>query len=154
MAISGLHAQTEEQIKNLNERLQTAWTTKSHQAMDALYCKDNADQYQIDVRVAWWESTWNSDKEPQLKNIRFLKQSDLERLSDPQNGDSKHTRYRELLDEMTRPKLMNGNSYIQNISAVGVLECDVIRGNLTRHDSVLVGLSPNGKLLFTLLKRS
>ena len=153
MAISGLHAQTEKQILNLNERLESAWIMQSHQSIDALYCKDKADQYQIDVKVGWWESSWNSDKKTKLKIIRFLKKSDIEKLAGPQNDKSSTNRYNKLLDDMTKPQIMNGNSYIRNIPAVGILECDIIRGNLTRHDSVEVGLAADGKLLFTLLKR-
>jgi len=152
IAISGLNAQTKEQIENLSDRLESAWKTKSHQAFDALYCKDNADQFQIDQNVDSW--VWKMSNYPKLKIVRFLNISELEKLADPQNGNSEQDRYREILGRITKPQVMNGHSYVQNLPAVGILDYNITRNGLTGVHSVAVGLNPDGRLQFTLQRRS
>jgi hypothetical protein len=154
LAASSLNAQTDDQKKNLNDRLEAAWKAKSPEAFEALYWKHDADQYLVDARVSWWTHNWNVGPEPEMKIVRFVSMAELEKLADPKNSDPNQTRYQEALEDITKPKIMNRNSYVQNLPVAGILEVDVIQGKLTRHDRVVVGISPDGTLLFTLLKRS
>ena len=154
MMISGLYAQTEEQLKNLNDRIEAAWKTKTHQAIDSLFCKNSVDQFHIDGKVDWWVQFWDQDKDAELTIVRFLHMSDLEKLADPKSGDPRQSQYRHILDEVTKPRIMNGNSYEQNLPTLGILEYKVRRGRLTVSDWEAIGLYLDGKLLFTLKKRS
>ncbi|MCX6872201.1 MAG: hypothetical protein NTW21_00095 [Verrucomicrobia bacterium] len=149
-----LSAQTPEEVSSIEQRIEAAWTTNTNQAFEALYCKTDADQTQIDSKVAGWIGNRAFKKESKIRTVRFLSKSDLEKLADPKNGDVNAARYQEYLDGITKPVLMNGNSYIQNIPVVGLLELEISylpRGSLTRF--VSVGRSKDGKLLLTTLKR-
>jgi hypothetical protein len=149
-----LSAQTPEEVSSIEKRIEAAWATNTNQAFEALYCKTDADQTQIDSKVAGWIGNRAFKKESKIRAVRFLSKSDLERLADPKNGDVNAARYQEYLDGITKPVLMNGNSYIQNIPAVGLLELEITylpSGSLTRF--VAVGREKDGKLLLTTLKR-
>jgi len=151
-----LSAQTPEEVSSIEKRIEAAWTTNTNQAFEALYCKTDADQTQIDNKVADWigNRAFKSDKESKIRIVRFLSKTDLEKLADPNNGDVNAARYQEYLDGITKPVLMNGNSYIHNIPVVGLLELEINyqpSGRLTRF--VAVGRSKDGKLLLTTLKR-
>ena len=154
LAASSLNAQTDDQKNDLNDRLEAAWKTKSPEAFEALYYQRGADQYLVDVKVSWWTHNWNVEPDPEMKIVRFVSMAELEKLADPKNGAPNQTRYQEALEEVTKPQIMNRNLYVQNLPVAGILEVDVIRGKLTRHDRFVVGISPEGTLLFTLLKRS
>lgn len=150
-----LGAQTPEEVSSIEKRIETAWSTNTNQAFDALYCKTDADQAQIDSRVSGWIGNRAFKKESTIRTVRFLSNSDLQKLADPKNGDVDAARYQEYLDGFTKPVLMNGNSYVQNIPAVGLLELEISylpTGSLTRF--VSVGRTTDGKLLLTTLKRA
>jgi hypothetical protein len=156
MLSSVLSAQTPEEVSSIEKRIEAAWSTNTNQNFDALYCKIDSDQTQIDRKVAEWigNRAFKSDKESKIRIVRFLSKSDLEKLADPKNGDVNAARYQEYLDGITKPVLMNGNSYIHNIPVVGLLELEINylpSGRLTRF--VSVGRSKDGKLLLTTLKR-
>ena len=153
LAAPTLVAQTDDQKISLNDRLEAAWKTKSAKAFEALYYKLDADQYLIDVKVSWWTHNWDDGTEPEMKIVRFVSMTELNNLADPKNGDPNQTRYQEALEDITKPKIMNRKSYVQNLPVAGILEVNVTRGKLTRHDRVVVGISPDGTLLFTLLRR-
>jgi hypothetical protein len=154
LVTSSLNAQTNDQKKNLNDRLEAAWKAKSPEAFEALYCKSDADQYLVDVRVSWWTHNWSVGPEPEMKIVRFVSMAELEKLADPKNSDPNQTLYQEALEDITKPQIMNRNSYVHNLPVAGILEVDIIMGRLIRHDRVVVGISPDANLLFTLLKRS
>lgn len=149
-----LNAQTEEQIENLKVRLQDAWRSGSDQAFEALFFKDGVDQFHIDASVNWWTRNWQREKDPQLTIVRFLHISELERLADPHSADSNRKKYQEVLHELNRPMVMNGNNYVHNLPVVGILEYNVTTGRLNRHDHVSVGVGADGILQFSLRRRS
>jgi len=156
MLSSVLSAQTPEEVSSIEKRIEAAWSTNTNQNFDALYCKTDADQTQIDRKVAEWigNRAFKKDKESKIRIVRFLSKSDLEKLADPKNGDINAARYQEYLDGITKPVLMNGNSYIHNIPVIGLLELEINylpSGRLTRF--VSVGSSKDGKLMLTTLKR-
>jgi len=154
LGFSPLSAQTEAQISDLSHRLESAWSTNTDQAFDALYCKVDADQYQIDTKVNDWVGNKAFDKEATIKVVKFWAKAEIEKAADPKSGDVNHARYRSYLDGMTKPVPMNGNSYIQNLTAVGIIEVEITgsKGSkMTRFISV--GQNGRGTLLFTLLKR-
>ena len=151
-----LSAQTPEEVSSIEKRIEAAWTTNTNQAFEALFCKTDADQTQIDSKVAGWigNRAFKKEQESKIRVVRYLSRADLEKLADPKNEDVNAARYQEYLDGITKPVLMNGNSYIQNIPAVGLLELEITylpSGSLTRFISV--GRSKDGKLLLTTLKR-
>ena len=153
---SFVSAQTPEEIASIEKRIEAAWTAHTNQAFEALYCKTNADQAQIDSKVAGWmgNRAFKKERESKIRIVRYLSRSDLEKLADPGNGDVNASRYREYLDGITKPVLINGHSYVQNIPAVGLLEIEISylpSGSLTRF--VSVGRTQDGKLLLTTLKR-
>ncbi len=151
-----LSGQTPEEVSSIEKRIEAAWTTNTNQAFEALYCKTDADQTQIDSKVAGWigNRAFKKEQGSKIRIVRYLSKAELEKLADSKNGDVNAARYQEYLDGITKPVLMNGNSYIQNIPAVGLLELEITylpSGSLTRF--VSVGSSKDGKLLLTTLKR-
>jgi hypothetical protein len=151
-----LRAQTPDEISLIGKRIEEAWNTNTNQAFDALYSKTDADQTQIDSKVAGWIGNRDFKKEngSKIRIARYLSISDLEKLADPKNGDVNAARYKEYLDGITKPVMMNGNSYIQNIPAIGLIEIEITylpSGSLTRF--VSVGRSKDGAILLTTIKR-
>ncbi len=149
-----LNAQTPEEVFALGKQIEAAWIANTNQAFDALYCKTDADQSKIDGGVSGWIANRTFKKDSKIRIVRFLSKSDIEKLADPKNGDPSAPRYKEYLDGLTKPVLMNGNSYIQNIPSVGLLEVEITylpSGSLTKFISI--GKSADGKLLMTTLKR-
>jgi len=151
-----LGAQTPEEVSSLGMRIEAAWIENTNQAFEGLYCKTDADQTQIDSKVADWigNRAFKKEQASKIRIVRYLSRADLEKLADPKNGEVEAARYQEYLDGITKPVTMNGNSYIQNIPSVGLLEIQITyspSGSLTRF--VSVGRAKDGKLLLTTLKR-
>lgn len=153
---SGLNAQTPEEVSSLTTRIEAAWNKNTNQAFEELYSKIDADQTQIDSKVAGWIGNRDFDKknESKIRIVRYLSISDLEKLADTKAGDANAARYQEYLDGINKPVLMNGNPYVQNIPAVGLIELEITYSSSSRLTRfVSVGRSKDGQLLFTTLKR-